>query len=117
MVVTLYKLHCEVGELAWYKKTYFRNPWKTTEATVLLLLLAYIACYVYRFVLVYEAVELLRATYHEEYVDVAYIAHWDEVRECKVQRFGFLFFGVLDLALYFNRKELVLLIPLRYALF
>ena len=42
--------------------------------------LAFVACYVYRFAVVSETVEHLRATYLEQFVDVAEVALWDQVR-------------------------------------
>ena len=80
MVVALYKLHCEMGEVARLKKSYVKNPWKSVEVVSLLLMLAYVSCFIYRFMLVHEVIEVLRATYNEQFVDVAYIAYWDGVR-------------------------------------
>ena len=41
--------------------------------------LAFVAFYVYRFAVVSETVEHLRATYLEQFVDVAEVALWDQV--------------------------------------
>ncbi len=45
----------------------------------MLLSLAFTVCFIYRFILVADTVEQLRATYHESYVDVSPIAKWDQV--------------------------------------
>jgi hypothetical protein len=42
--------------------------------------LMYIIFYVYRFILVSETVESLRSTYFSQFVDVSFLAFWDEVR-------------------------------------
>ena len=44
------------------------------------MLISHIGCYIYRYVLIAETVELLRATYHEEYISVTFVAYWDQVR-------------------------------------
>ena len=43
------------------------------------MLISHIGCYIYRYVLIAETVELLRATYHEEYISVTFVAYWDQV--------------------------------------
>jgi hypothetical protein len=42
--------------------------------------LAYVVCYIYRFILVWDTVEFLRNTFYEQFVSMAFLAAWDEVR-------------------------------------
>lgn len=42
--------------------------------------LGYIVCYIYRFVLVSEIVEFLRSTFYKQFISLAFLTAWDEVR-------------------------------------
>lgn len=46
---------------------------------MLSLLIAYISCYIYRYVLVGDVVNALRSSYNDEYVDTSFIAYWDHI--------------------------------------
>ncbi len=45
------------------------------------MLLAYIGCYIYRYVLIADTVEELRSTYHEQFISITFVAYWDQVRD------------------------------------
>ncbi len=56
----------------------------SVQMSLCVMLLSYIGCYIYRYVLIADAVELLRATYHEEFISLTFLAYWDQVRRAAV---------------------------------
>jgi hypothetical protein len=92
IVVAMFRLHIEIDDFLCLRKDYIRNPWNCIQVGMLSLLLTYIVCYIYRFVIVGELVELLRSTYHEEFLDVSFVAFWDQMLKSLL---GFVLFTVL----------------------
>ncbi|XP_060086066.1 uncharacterized protein LOC132565443 [Ylistrum balloti] len=54
--------------------------------------LGYISCYLYRFILVWESLENMRSTYFEQFVDVSFLAVFDEILRAQVGVVLFLVF-------------------------
>ncbi|KAK2159449.1 hypothetical protein LSH36_153g04090 [Paralvinella palmiformis] len=79
IAVTFFKLYHITVQFLHNREEYLRNPWHWCVITQGLLSLAYIVCYVYRFILVADTVERLRATYHEIYVDISHVVQWDHL--------------------------------------
>ncbi|XP_052094392.1 polycystic kidney disease protein 1-like 1 isoform X3 [Mytilus californianus] len=78
IILTVYKIGvqlCDVVRL----EIYFRNFWVVVDTISSALSLTYIVFYVYRFILVSETVENLRSTYFRQFVDVSFLAFWDEI--------------------------------------
>ena len=49
------------------------------QCTTCVVSMGFCVCYTYRFFLVSDTVERLRSTYYEEFIDVSFVAVWDEV--------------------------------------
>ncbi|XP_067649227.1 polycystin-1-like protein 1 isoform X2 [Haliotis asinina] len=92
VVLTLLKIQCELCEIVRNQAKYFNNLWNYLEFTFGLLSLTYVVCYVFRFVLVADIVEDLRNTFYEEFVNVSFLALWDEILRALV---GLLLFFVI----------------------
>nr|KAG5709335.1 hypothetical protein BaRGS_029184 [Batillaria attramentaria] len=68
---------------AWHihQKQVLENSEEAAEIERVMMCLAslvYVACYIYRFVLVSETVEFLRSTFYEQFISLAFLAGWDE---------------------------------------
>ncbi|CAH1789073.1 unnamed protein product [Owenia fusiformis] len=84
VIIILFKVRHEICGVIKRHTKYFRKPWNILEVCMLFISVIYILCYIYRYVLIAETVEMLRATYHEHYVDMAYIAYWDDILKALV---------------------------------
>ncbi|XP_071112058.1 polycystin-1-like protein 1 isoform X2 [Haliotis cracherodii] len=92
VVLTLMKIRCELCEIVRNQAKYFNNLWNYLEFTFGLLSLTYVVCYMFRFVLVADIVEDLRNTFYEEFINVSFLALWDEILRAEV---GLLLFFVI----------------------
>ncbi|XP_071488265.1 polycystin-1-like protein 1 [Diadema antillarum] len=68
----------EVVKAVKQKTAYFRSTWSWVEVMLIFVSLIYFAMYVYRFAYVSEAGSLLKETYLEEFVDLSFLAWWDQ---------------------------------------
>ena len=62
------------------------------QSITCLVSLGFCFCYIYRFFLVSDTIERFRSTYYEEFVDVSFVAVWDEVLRSSVAILLFLAF-------------------------
>ncbi|XP_033639226.1 uncharacterized protein LOC117299811 [Asterias rubens] len=68
-----------VQKLVKIKAQFFQSAWSWIEIGMILLSLTYFALYVCRFVFVNNATQHLRGTYMEEFVDMSFLAYWDQI--------------------------------------
>ncbi|XP_033762676.1 polycystic kidney disease protein 1-like 1 [Pecten maximus] len=92
VILTLYKLKKEVCDMIKLKRNYLHSAWNIVQCLMVGLSLTFIACYLYRFMLVWEALENMRSTYFEQFVDVSLLAVWDEILRVLVGIILFLVF-------------------------
>ena len=64
--------------------------------------MAYISCYLYRYVLVGNVVNALRHSYNNEFVDTSFIAYWDHLLKSFL---GFIIFLLLVMSLRLLRNQ------------
>ncbi|XP_074659507.1 polycystin-1-like protein 1 [Tubulanus polymorphus] len=80
IAVTLYLIHDFVYRTLERQQTAtssFRSFWTWTEVSFLIVAVGYILCFICRFVVVHDAIEHMRATFYEHYVDMSFPALWD----------------------------------------
>ncbi|XP_021343133.1 uncharacterized protein LOC110443309 isoform X2 [Mizuhopecten yessoensis] len=92
VILTLYKMKNEVCNWIKLKRNYLHSAWNIVQCLMVALSLTYIGCYLYRFMLVWEALENMRSTYFEQFVDVSFLAVWDEILQVQVGVILFLVF-------------------------
>lgn len=51
------------------------------QMALCLVSMTFVACYIYRFLLVSDMLEYMRSSFFEHFVSLAFITLWDEVRE------------------------------------
>ncbi|XP_064648391.1 polycystin-1-like protein 1 isoform X2 [Lineus longissimus] len=90
--IIMFKIQSFIGGAIREKKRYFRNLWNVLHLVQLVFCVTYIVCYILRFVYVHDTIERLRATFLEEYVDVFFIALWDELLRTLVGSIVFIIF-------------------------
>ncbi|ELU08773.1 hypothetical protein CAPTEDRAFT_228900 [Capitella teleta] len=91
IVCTMLKVRHEVMEMLRLKAEYFHNVWNALETSQCLLSLAFVGCFMFRFLLVGAKVQDLRSTYKEQFMDVSDVHEWDEVLRTII---GFILFLV-----------------------
>lgn len=79
VLLAMVRTQSELSTVVQQGRAYFTWPWNYAQAVLCVTSLAYVACYIYRFVLVGEAVEFLRSTFYEQFVSLAFLAAWDEL--------------------------------------
>lgn len=92
VILVLVKLQSELSRIAEKRWHYFTWPWNYAPFLFCLTGVVYVACYIYRFKLIWDTVELLRNTFYEQFVSVSFLAAWDELIRSLV---GMLVFLVL----------------------
>ncbi|XP_055862470.1 polycystic kidney disease protein 1-like 1 isoform X4 [Biomphalaria glabrata] len=78
IVVTLWLLSQQLKHLIKMKKAYFYHFWNYMELLLNTSSTLYILFYIYRFVLVSEAVEMMRSSFYEQFVNLQFLTLWDE---------------------------------------
>ncbi|XP_033108148.1 polycystic kidney disease 1-related protein-like isoform X2 [Anneissia japonica] len=68
----------EVHKAIKLKLKYFLSLWSWVELSMILLSLMYFVMYVYRFAYVTEIIERMKRTFNEEFVDMSFLAFWDQ---------------------------------------
>ncbi|XP_070567047.1 polycystin-1-related protein-like [Ptychodera flava] len=79
LAIVVYSIKCEIYKAIKEKREYFLQIWTYVEILFSLFSLLFFACYVYRCVYVNQISERLQATYHEQFVDMSFLAFWDQV--------------------------------------
>ncbi|KAL8570217.1 hypothetical protein ACOMHN_029917 [Nucella lapillus] len=79
VLLALLSIRSELAAMIEDGRHYFLWPWNYTQLLLCVTSLAYIVCYVYRFVLVSELIEVLRSTFYEQFVSLTFITTWDEL--------------------------------------
>ncbi|KAK7500822.1 hypothetical protein BaRGS_00008066 [Batillaria attramentaria] len=92
ILLALVQTQSELIAIVQQGRAYFTWPWNYMQVMMCLASLVYVACYIYRFVLVSETVEFLRSTFYEQFISLAFLAGWDELLRSLV---GLLVFLVL----------------------
>ncbi|XP_077978738.1 polycystin-1-like protein 1 [Glandiceps talaboti] len=77
--LVVYSIKCEISQAIKEKKDYFLQIWTYIEIFFSLFSLLFFCCYVYRWSYVNEISERLQATYYEEFVDMSFLAFWDQI--------------------------------------
>ncbi|GAB1601011.1 polycystic kidney disease protein 1-like 1 [Argonauta hians] len=67
-----------------YHGKFLGQAWKVIDTLICVTSLMYMASYVYRFVLVSNTIEDLRSSFYQKYVDISFIAFWDELLKCQI---------------------------------
>ena len=86
MALILFNIRDQVTVMLHLGRGYLCDAWNYLEMALCSLALAHFTCYIYRFVLVNDLVESLRASYLEEFVDVSFLALWDQVGTSTLDR-------------------------------
>ncbi|KAJ8024678.1 Polycystic kidney disease protein 1-like 1 [Holothuria leucospilota] len=91
LLLTAVSAKQEVQRAVKLKSKYLHDVWAWLEICTCMLSLTYFAMYVYRFAHVTDITKRLKATYMEEFVDVSFLAYWDQ---CLRDLIGWLVFIV-----------------------
>ncbi|XP_059150531.1 polycystin-1-like protein 1 isoform X3 [Physella acuta] len=79
IVITLLMCYNQLQHIIMLGKSYFYHFWNYIELLMCTSFLLYTGCYIYRCILVSEAVEFIRSTFYEQFIPLGFVALWDQI--------------------------------------